>query len=67
MDVARGQIEESKRQVSVIMYDSTSEEILRWNFQDAYPSKWSGPTFSSGSSQVAIETLVLSYQSLDVE
>jgi len=67
MDVAQGQIDASQRQVSVIMYDSTAGEILRWNFAKAFPSKWSGPSLSSGSNQVAIETLELSYQSIDVE
>jgi phage tail-like protein len=67
LDVAQGDIEASKRSVSVIMFDSTSEEILRWNFEEAFPSKWTGPSFSAGSNEVAIETLELSYKSLDVE
>lgn len=67
VDLAQGKIEDSERKVSVVMYDSLSEEVLRWNFQKAFPSKWSGPTFSSATSQVAIETLELSYLSVDVE
>ncbi|MFL7809730.1 MAG: phage tail protein [Anaerolineae bacterium] len=67
MDVAQGQIEASQREVSIVMYDSTASEIMRWNFAKAFPSKWSGPSLSSGSNQVAIETLELSYQSVDVE
>ena len=67
LDVAQGQIEASQRQVSVIMYDSTAGEILRWNFVKAFPSKWSGPSLNSGSNQVAIETLELSFQSVDAE
>jgi phage tail-like protein len=67
MDVAQGQIEASQREVSIVMYDSTASEIMRWNFGQAFPVKWSGPSLSSGSNQVAIETLELSYQSVDVE
>jgi len=67
MDIARGKIASTKRKVSVIMYDSTSEEVLRWNFERAFPSKWTGPSFQSGRSELAIETLELSYQSIDVE
>ena len=62
-----GRIKSGQREVSVIMYDSTAGEILRWNFAKAFPSKWSGPSLSSGSNQVAIEALELSYQSIDVE
>ena len=67
VDVAQGKISDSQRKVSVVMYDSLSEEVLRWNFEDVFPSKWTGPSFTSGSDQIAIETLELSYQSLDVE
>ena len=67
MDVAHSKITPSQRKVSVVMYDSTSTELLRWNFENAFPSKWSGPAFSSDKNQVAIETLELSYQRLDVE
>jgi phage tail-like protein len=67
VDVTQGKISDSQRKVSVVMYDSLSEEVLRWNFEDAFPSKWTGPSFSSASDQVAIETLELSYQSMDVE
>jgi phage tail-like protein len=65
--VASGQIDDSKRKISVIMYDSTTSEVLRWNFSQAIPVKWTGPSFVSGNSAIAIETLELSYHSLDVE
>jgi phage tail-like protein len=67
VDVAQGKISDSQRKVSVVMYDSLSEEVLRWNFEDVFPSKWTGPSFTSSSDQIAIETLELSYQSMDVE
>ena len=67
VDVAQGKISESERKVSVVMYGSMSDELLRWNFEGAFPSKWTGPAFASGRSQVAVETLELSYLSVDVE
>lgn len=67
MDVALGKVNVCQRKVSVIMYDSIPEELMRWNFEGAFPSKWTGPGFVSGNSQLAIETLELSYQSMDVE
>ncbi len=65
MAVARGQI--IPRRVSVVMYDSLGEEVLRWNFVGAFPTRWIGPSFSSGTSQIGIETLELCYQEMDVE
>lgn len=67
MDIAQGRIGSSQRKISVVMYDSLSEEVLRWSFEGAFPSKWTGPAFASDKNQVAVETLELSYQSIDVE
>ncbi len=67
MDIAQGKISSSRRTVSVVMYDSLLEELMRWNFEGAFPSRWTGPSFVSGNSALAIETLELSYQSMDVE
>jgi len=67
MDIAQGKISSSRRTVSVVMYDSLLEEVMRWNFESAFPSRWTGPSFVSGNSALAIETLELSYQSMGVE
>ena len=44
---------------SIILLDDQGQEKLRWNFFDAWPSKWEGPTLNASSSDVAIETLTL--------
>ena len=64
-DVAAGNFKEALRNVSVVMYDSTLEEVMRWDFKDAYPVKWTGPTFKSSDSAMAIETLELAYAEVD--
>lgn len=67
MDIAQGRIQDSQRDISVVMYDSQSQEVLRWNFGKAFPVKWTGPNFVSSDSRVAIETLELAYQSINIE
>ena len=67
MNISQGKISDNQSKISVVMYDSLSESVMRWNFEGAFPSKWTGPSFTAGSNQVAIETLELSYQSIDVE
>lgn len=34
-------------------------EVVRWNFVNAWPTKWEGPTFSGKANDIAIDTLVL--------
>jgi phage tail-like protein len=64
--VMEGQIGSARRQVSVILYDSQGEPVLRWDFGGAYPHKWSGPTLNAGSNEIAIESLELSFESVTV-
>lgn len=47
---------------SIILLDDTGSEKLRWNFVNAWPSKWTGPSFNSTSSAVAVESLELTHE-----
>jgi phage tail-like protein len=49
---------------SVVLLDSTGAEKIRWNFVNAWPSKWTGPAFNSTGNAVAIETLELTHEEL---
>src|SRR5215213_782508 len=62
MEIARGRI--SRHNLSVIMYDTAGNEVLRWDFVNAYPVKWSGPQFSANATTTAIETLELAHDGL---
>lgn len=55
-----------KRQVSIVQYDSTHKEVLRWNLADAFPVKWTGPTFDTTNSNVDVATLELAFGDLTV-
>ena len=55
--VATGVIE--RRNGSIILLDLEGQEKLRWNFFEAWPTKWDGPDFSAKGNEVAIETLEL--------
>lgn len=56
-DVMSGVIE--RRNGSIILLDLEGQEKLRWNFFDAWPTKWDAPNFSAKSNEIAIETLEL--------
>ncbi len=55
--VINGKLE--RKNGSIVLLNDQGEEKLRWNFFDAWPSKWEGPTLNATSSDVAIETLTL--------
>ena len=35
---------------------------MRWNFQSAWPAKWTGPNFSSEGNDIAIESIELAHE-----
>ena len=52
------------KNVSVVMFDVKGEEVMKWDFKNAYPVKWTGPQFSADGKTVAIETLELAHEGL---
>jgi phage tail-like protein len=54
-----------RRNGSIVLLDDTGEERLRWNFREAWPSKWTGPSLNATENAVAIETLVLAVEGLE--
>jgi len=52
--------EVSRRSGSVILHDELGDEKVRWNFENAWPSKYDGPDFNAKGNDVSIDTLTLS-------
>ena len=50
---------------SIILLNESGEERLRWNFHNAWPSKWDGPDFNAEGNDVAIETLELAHEGVE--
>lgn len=51
---------------SIVLYDRQRTEQRRWNFKNAWPAKWTGPAFNAESSELAIETLELAHEGIDL-
>lgn len=52
---------------SIVLLDETGEEKMRWNFREAWPTKWTGPTFNATGNEVAIETLEIAHEGLELQ
>jgi len=63
LDVTKGNIK--RKSGSVVQLDDTGTEKLRWNFFNAWPSKWDGPAFNAKGNDVAIETLTLTCERVE--
>jgi phage tail-like protein len=52
---------------SIVMLDENRQETMRWNFDRAWPTKYTGPSFNATKNEIAMETLVLAVESLLVD
>ena len=52
---------------SIILLDEIRNEVLRWNFKRGWPCKWSGPALNAKGNEIAIETLEICHEGLDVD
>jgi phage tail-like protein len=48
----------------VVMMDQTHNEVARWNFVNAWPSKVSGPNLNRNSNDVPIESIELVHEGM---
>jgi phage tail-like protein len=54
-----------RRNGSIVLLDRRGEERTRWNFFNAWPSKWDGPDFNAEGTDAAIETLELAHEGIE--
>ena len=60
---AQGRVE--RRNVSIVLLDSAgSTPVIQWNLIAAFPQRWRGPELRASAREVAIEEIVLAYESL---
>jgi phage tail-like protein len=56
-----------RRNGSIVLLDGAGQEQVRWNFHEAWPTKWTGPSFNATGNEVAIETLELAHEGLALQ
>ena len=51
---------------SIVLLDEARNEALRWNFREGWPTKWEGPALNAKTSEVAVETLEIAHEGLEL-
>jgi phage tail-like protein len=44
---------------AILLLDENRQEVMRWKFDRAWPSKFTGPALHAGNNEIAIDTLVI--------
>ena len=48
---------------AIVLLDENRNEVMRWKFDRAWPTKFTGPTMNAGNNEIAMETLVICTES----
>jgi phage tail-like protein len=51
----------------IVLNDEAGKPALRWKFTNAWPRRYSAPTLTGSTNEVAIEELVLAVESFELE
>jgi phage tail-like protein len=54
-------------QGSIAMLDENRQEVLRWTFTRAWPSKFTGPGYNAANNETAFETLEVCHEGLSID
>ncbi len=60
--VEDGKVKDARRNGSVVMYDNELKEVGRWNFNNAWPTKISGPSPKADSNDIVLEELTITHE-----
>jgi phage tail-like protein len=53
-----------RRNGTIMLLDPRQIPIMWWNFRNALPVRWTGPTFNATSGEVSVEELELAHEGL---
>ena len=71
MDIVNGTFNENPRSqntkpISIVLRDEQGNDVRRWSLKGAFPVKWMGPDLKATGSEVAIETLEIAHEGIEI-
>lgn len=60
--VEQGKVNDARKNGSIVMFSTEGQEMARWNIENAWPSKLTGPTADAKSNQPGIEELEIVFE-----
>jgi phage tail-like protein len=62
--VEEGNIKEARKNGSIVVLDTTLNEVARWNFENGWPCRYKGPDIIAGENKVALEEIEIVHEGL---
>ena len=55
-----------RKEITLTMYNEQLEKIRIWSFKNAYPVKWTGPSFNASQNTMATEVIEIAHDGIQV-
>lgn len=65
VDAMNGQVRRTAGSISLL--DERRQEVMRWNFRDGWPSKWTGPGLNAANNEISMETVEICHEGLEID
>lgn len=52
---------------SIVLLDEQRKEVMRWNFKRGWPCKWTGPGMNAKNNEIAMETLEICHEGIEID
>jgi phage tail-like protein len=63
--VEDGNVQAARHDGSIVMYDQSLTEVARWNFENAWPLKVTGPQPKADSNEIGVEELTIVHEFIE--
>jgi phage tail-like protein len=67
MDWVKGAASAKRKSIRIALLDRTGQVQLSWKIREAWPVAYIGPTFNAESSLVALQTLEIAHEGIELE
>ncbi|MFO7536817.1 MAG: phage tail protein [Chloroflexota bacterium] len=64
-EVTDGGVKNARLNGSIVMYDQEGGEVARWNFEQGWPAKVTGPQPKADSNEIGIEEMTISHEYIE--
>ena len=52
---------------SIVLLNENKQEVMRWNFRRGWPCKYTGPGLNAANNEIAMETLEICHEGLEID
>ncbi len=63
--VEEGKMKDARRNVAIVLMDEEGNSKSRWEFSEAWPTKYDAPDLNAKGNDIAIETLELAHEKME--